>query len=338
MSSRVWLGSLAIAGLLAACAAGSSTSPAEGNAAGDSTSTSSGAGGATASSTSGTSGEAGFAPFDAGGSSGDAQKASCQFVDLLFVIDNSPSMGKYQDALALAFPGFVDAMYAKLPPNVDFHVGIVTTSFFTGSCSESVVNCVSAQTPAEIEAHYTKPQDGNTGTNGEQGRLFEHDGKTFFAANTSDADTSALKTWFASAAVAAGETGCSYEMPSAAAGYAAHAANEQHNAGFFRDEDAVLVVFFLSDEPDKSPEGTPAYHDMLSSRKSKCGGDACILTAGLVDSCIEGVNNELWKMLNAFGEPPIVGDIDDEAGYTKVIGDALAQIVKTTCDEIGVPK
>ena len=38
----------------------------------------------------------------------------CTFVDLLFVIDNSPSMGPYQAALATAFPGFVDAMVSNL--------------------------------------------------------------------------------------------------------------------------------------------------------------------------------------------------------------------------------
>lgn len=311
-----------------ACAAGSDTPSGQGGSGGSSASgTSSSAGG---------SGQGGTS-FDAGDQDGDLG-ASCQYVDLLFVIDNSPSMGPYQEDLAQAFPAFVDAMYDSLPSSVDLHVGITTTSFFTGSCSESVSNCVSQASPQEIDDHYTKPTEGSTNVNGEQGRLFAYAGMPFFSAKISDPDRAPLKTWFAEAAVAAGETGCSFEMASAAAGYAAHPANAAANAGFFRDEDGVLLVVVLSDEPDKSPEGTQVYKDMLTGVKSACGGDACILTAGLVDPCIETVNNPLWGFLNAFGEPPIWADLDDPTQYTNVVGDALAQVVKQTCDEIAVPK
>jgi hypothetical protein len=280
---------------------------------------------------------AGGSLFDAGTNDGP-DVASCQYVDILFVIDNSPSMGKYQEDLAKAFPSFVDAMYQKLPPNVNLHVGITTTSFFSGSCSESVSNCVSQATQQQILDHYTKPTDGDTGTNGEQGRFFEHAGKKFYETNTSDPDQSGLKTWFASAAVEAGETGCSFEMAAAGAGYAAHPANSATNAGFFRDEKGVLLIVVLSDEPDKSPEETQVYKDMLTAVKPVCGGDACILTAGLVNPCIETVDNALWKFLNAFGEPPIWGDLKDPSQYSVVVGDALAQVVKQTCDEISIPK
>src|SRR5690606_32219074 len=54
----------------------------------------------------------------------------CTAVDILFVIDNSPSMGPYQEQLAFAFPTFVDAMWSHLQPGTDLHVGITTTSFF----------------------------------------------------------------------------------------------------------------------------------------------------------------------------------------------------------------
>jgi hypothetical protein len=279
-----------------------------------------------------------------GGAGGDASSGSgsgsgevtpsCQFVDLLFVIDNSPSMGPYQEALALAFPSFVDAIYDELPSGIDIHVGLTTTSFFTGSCSEAVSNCVSTASMQEINAHYIKPTTGNTGTNGEQGRLYRHAGKHYFAANTSDPDRAPLKQWFSDAAVAAGEDGCSFEMSSAAAGYAAHPANATTNAGFIRDDDAVLVIIFLTDEPDKSPEGAAAYHAMITNAKQQCGGDACVLAAGIINPCTVGVNNTVWQTLNSFGEPAIYGDIDDTANYSKVVGDALAQVVQQTCDDI----
>src|SRR5688572_5706434 len=53
------------------------------------------------------SGEGGL--FDTDGGLGDGSTAaSCQYVDILFVIDNSPSMGPYQEDLAQQFPSFVD--------------------------------------------------------------------------------------------------------------------------------------------------------------------------------------------------------------------------------------
>lgn len=261
----------------------------------------------------------------------------CTFVDILFVIDNSLSMSEYQVALAGAFPSFVDAMVAELPPATDLHVGITTTDFYCQpdgcSCSEFVFNCESQASDSTIMDHYITPDVENTGTNGGQGRLFEHAGMSYFA-TTTDVDSAPLKQWFTAAATAAGEDGCSFEMSSAGAAWAVDPANAATNSGFLRDEGAVLMVFVLSDEPDKSPETIQAYHDRLAAAKTECGGDECILTAGLLDPCVESSNQTVWQFLNAFGEAPTWGSIDDTAEYTNVIGAALATIVGETCDAI----
>jgi hypothetical protein len=284
------------------------------------------------------SGDGGSLSLDAG-TDGSSDEASCQYVDILFLIDNSPSMSDPQEKLAGTWPTFVEAMFQKLPKNIDLHVGITTTSFFTGSCSESTINCATAQTPAEVSAHFIDPATQNTDENGAQGRLYEYQGKKFFAANTSDADHGPLTTWFQGAATEAGESGCSYEFSSAGAAFTTAAANAAHNAGFFRDEDGVLLIIFLTDEPDKSQEAPAVYHDMIASVKQGCGGDDCILTAGLIDPCVQESNQTVWQVMSSFGEPPIWGDIEGEpAEYAQVVGDALAQVVKKTCDEIAVPK
>jgi len=257
----------------------------------------------------------------------------CNYVDVLFVIDNSLSMNSYQNQLALAWPTFVDAMWKNLPPGTDLHVGLTTTSFYTGSCSEGIVNCVTTASDDTINDHYVTPDAGNTGTNGEQGRLFEWAGQNYFEATVGE-DSGDLKLWFSQAAVAAGETGCSFEMMSAAAGYAVHPANDTANAGFLRDEGAVLLVVVLSDEPDKSPEGAQTYYDMLVDAKAGCGGDACIVTTGLVDPCIQGVDNQLWQFFNLFGNYIPYGDLDNPVAYTDVVGAALAEVIGETCDQI----
>lgn len=257
----------------------------------------------------------------------------CNFVDILFVIDNSLSMNEYQTQLALAWPTFVDEMWANLPEGTDLHVGMTTTSFFDGSCSESVFNCVSTASASAIEAHYDRPTDLDNGVNGEQGRLFEWDGQRYFEAIVGE-DSGDLKQWFSQAAVAAGETGCSFEMMSAAAGYAFHPANDVANAGFLRDEGAVLVIVVLTDEPDKSPEGAAVYHQMVVDAKAGCGGDDCVVISGIYDQCIEGVNNSLWQFFNSFGNFAGQGDIDSPADYASVVGSALAQVIGETCDQI----
>jgi hypothetical protein len=265
----------------------------------------------------------------------------CGFVDMLFVIDNSVSMSPYQEALAAAFPSFVDAMWASLEDNTDIHVGVTTSSFFSGSCAEATMNCHTAQTDEEVWAHYTPPTEFDNGENGGQGRLFEHAGQTYFAANTSN-DPAPLKTWFTGAATGAGEVGCSYEMHTAGAAYAAHEANAATNDGFFRDEDTVLLLFFLADEPDKSPEDLDYYHDLIIAQKESCGGDECVITGGLINPCVQSVPalggdpDTMWNFLTSFGEEPIWGDITDTANYADVVGDALALVIEQVCDEIAI--
>jgi hypothetical protein len=257
----------------------------------------------------------------------------CNFVDILFVIDNSLSMGDYQAQLAIQWTTFVDEMWNNLPEGTDLHVGMTTTSFYDGSCSEFVSNCVTTASDQTILDHYITPDAGNTGVNGEQGRLFEWNGQRYFEAIVGE-DNGALKTWFSQAAVAAGEDGCSFEMMSAAAGYAFHPANAVPNEGFLRDEGAVLVIVILTDEPDKSPEGAATYHQMIVDAKAGCGGADCVVITGITDQCIEGVNNTLWQFFNLFPNFTPDGDIEQPADYSSVVGTALAQVIGETCDQI----
>lgn len=331
---------LAAALASAACSATTNDNDYEGSAAtgsGGSAAQGSGSGNASGSSGSGI-------EFDAGANDGSA--SGCTAVDMLFVIDNSGSMGFYQEGLAQTFPGFVDAMFANLPAGTDLHVGITTTDgLYGGQCSEGTSNCQSNHTEAEIAMNFTPPTATMNMTNGGQGRLYEWQGQRYYATNTSG-DKTGLQQWFSSAATSAGENGCSIEMASAGAGYVAHPANAATNAGFIRDEGAVLVVFVLSDEPDKSPEPVAPYADMLRQAKSACGGDKCILGAGIVGmSCYDSpVDPTLKTFLNSFGEPPIIGDIglpfpgQPPPDYSAVVGNALAQVIKQACDEIDPPK
>ena len=259
---------------------------------------------------------------------------SCQSVDLLFVIDNSQSMQTYQQALADAFPGFIDAMYEALPEGIDVHVGITTTDFDRNcAASEATANCQSSATLEEVQSHYVPPTEANDGGNGTQGRLFEWSGQRWFSANTSE-DPQALTTWFSAAATAAGEDGCSFEMPVAAAGWAVDPANGSTNDGFVRDEHALLVLFFLTDEPDKSPESKNVHADQLRAAKQGCGGEQCIFVSGLIPACVPEINQKLWQLMTELTDEPIWGDIQQTNAYGQVVGEALAVAVADACVEL----
>jgi hypothetical protein len=296
---------------------------------------------------SGPSGSGGSGGFDPTGGSGAAASDGCNAVDVLFVIDDSGSMCTYQEGLVGAFPSFVDAMWNALPSGTDLHVGITTSGFAPGG-SHSESNCV-AQEPLEtLKAYYNKPTDTTIPGEGFQGRLLAHQGKTFYAADTAQAAAKdGLKDWFAQAATSVGCGVCSFEFNASGAAYALHPANAQANAGFLRDEGAVLLIVILSDEADQSFDvDDPTFlHDTVTQAKSGCGGDSCIITAGLLSPwCVPDMNAS-YKFLSGFGEDPVWGDITggniispDTSQYSVVIGDALAQVVEKTCGEIEPPK
>jgi hypothetical protein len=276
---------------------------------------------------------------------GNGMGGGCGAVDLLFIVDNSKSMGQYQAALADAFPQFVDAMYANLPEDISLHVGITTTDFTCAkpgdpccpdACPVGNTQCQIGTTPEEVEllmSFYNPPTKADNGVNGSQGRLFEHEGLRFFTGSTSD-DPAELKKWFTGAAIAAGEQGSSLEMPVAAAAYALDPVNAATNAGFVRDTDAILLIVFLTNDPDGSLEPLKTYEQQVLAAKQDC--PECILTAGLLRACVPDENQRLWQFMTAFGDDPIWRDIEAKTKYPEVVGAALASALVEACENIPV--
>lgn len=268
----------------------------------------------------------------------------CGAVDILFVVDNSKSMAEYQMALAAAFPQFVDAMIANLPEDVSLHVGLTTTDFTCANvgdpccpdlCPIGNTLCTIGSTPEEVatlKTFYHPPTESDNGVNGGQGRLFEYDGLNYFETNTSD-DPAGLKTWFTGAAIAAGEQGSSLEMPVAGAAFAANPINAG-NAGFIRDTDAILLIVFLTNDPDASLDSIDSYRDMVLAAKGNC--PECVLTAGLLKPCVPAENQRLWQFMTAFGDDPIWSDIEKKADYASVVGKSLATTLTDACLNIPV--
>ncbi len=264
----------------------------------------------------------------------------CSALDMLFVLDNSASMQTHHEALASAFPEFITTIFSHLPHGTDVHIGLTTTDVACKGmecrCTDATLGCQSAASAESIMSVYAPPADGSNGVNGSQGRLLVTDGRPYFAVRTNE-DPAELIAWFKAATGSVGELGCSFEMPVAAAGFVADSANATTNAGFIRDEGAALVVFILTDEPDKSPEVVDTYADRLRAVKQKCGGDTCISAAGLVPGCVVDGKQSLGRFLDGFGEPSVWGDIEDPAAYVEIVERALAGAVAGACAAVPVP-
>jgi|GEM_PF-1198675 len=273
------------------------------------------------------------------GGCSEGEACTCTAVDVLFVIDNSGSMCFYQDQLAAAFPGFVDAMFDALPSGTDLHVGLTTSGFELGG-SHSETNCVAAEPQPIIDEFYVRPGEGAVSGNGLQGRLLEWNGERYFAADTAnDGDRQALSSWFSGAATSVGCGVSSFEFNASGAAWALHPDNAATNDGFLRDEDTVLVVFILSDEADQSleVEGLEFLHDTVVDAKAGCGGDACVVTGGLLSPWCSGAMNASEQFLQSFGGGATIGSIGspfEMPDYGTVVGETFAQVVAQACDDI----
>jgi hypothetical protein len=279
------------------------------------------------------------------------EDSNCSFVDLLFVIDNSVSMGGYQDALGQAFPQFANTLMSTLPAGVNVHVGVTSSEMGYASSGSTMINngiCTFIGDGMPGDTFYVTPDQENTGKNGAQGRLFDPGGgQYYFEFNTDDiGQTAALEAWFDDAA-AIGTGGSNIEMTVAPAGWAFDPANNATNSGFLRDEGSVLVVFFMTDEPDQTPvtiDGQPGGQhilDMVAAAKAGCGGLDCVIGGGfLLESACQ--DQPLDDFLAGLPEPAQVAPLPDEdlppaqsaAEMNALLADTLVQVIATKCDEI----
>lgn len=147
-------------------------------------------------------------------------QTSTPIIDVLFTIDNSCSMKDEQDALAAAFPSFIDYFYGS---GLDYHVGVVSTDL------DNPLN-------AGILQGYDA--DANPATPDEPQFI--------------DVNTPSPSEIFESMATL-GTDGTGTEKGLGAIYLALEAFSDSFNAGFFR-EDASIHSVVISDEQDHTQE------------------------------------------------------------------------------------
>ncbi|NOY89627.1 MAG: hypothetical protein GXP55_00360 [Deltaproteobacteria bacterium] len=181
---------------------------------------------------------------------------STQAVDLLFVVDNSGSMGEEQASLAEQIPAIVRALTTGVTPSgerfspvTDLHLGVVDTDMGTGGFA--VPTCADSDFGDDGLLRFV----GDSSSPGCR--------STYPPFLTFPGGGDALAADFACVA-RVGTDGCGFEQPLEAAlkaltpessGTIFHAGSGGHgdaeNAGFLRD-DSVLGLFLLTDEDDCS--------------------------------------------------------------------------------------
>lgn len=263
----------------------------------------------------------------------------CSAVDVLFIVDNSLSMQEHAPGVIAAFEPFVEEMIGVLPTGTSLHVGVTrATGFYNpgdgggwgGPSCEAVIT----------DGAWYPPTAGDNGTNGQQGRLYEQDGLRYFELMT-DEDPLELKQWFKaslSGAIDMSAPHSNTETVVAGAAYPFHPANAAWNAGFLREQ-AVLVLFLMSDSPDLAPPRVPTADlvNIVSDAKAGCG-DMCIITTGAIAGDCYGqpgnTNTRLHDFMNGFGQPPpswTALKAGEMADFEGVLGAALTELIGATC-------
>jgi hypothetical protein len=198
--------------------------------------------------------------------------------DILFLVDNSPSMDAMQAELKQKFGKFFDVFrtQAEMGNFADLNIGVVTSDFGAGMQQNQqvtkdgvVTGCGPAPGDNGILRTTAAPHQSNSGCAGPVGAPFIHyvfgpKGDT----SNLPSGTQLADTFTCIASVGANGCGFEHQLESV---YAA-LTNTKENAGFVRDG-ALLAVVFVTNEDDGSAPRTTHIFD-------KAGGD----TFGIYDT------------------------------------------------------
>ncbi len=239
-------------------------------------------------------------------------------VDLLFMVDDSGSMGTKQTALRTRFPELIKVLddFAAAGNKASYHIGVVTSDLGAPG-----ISC-GANRQAKLQQVGAGAAAGCAGPVGKN--YIEYDQKL----GTNNLPTGQdLPTTFGCMANV-GEKGCGFEAQLESAYRALHDPIPE-NQGFLRPG-AILAVIWVTDEDDCSAEATsdlfttnPAYGPQNSYRCTRYG-IACDNQFPLPDtpqasfsSCVPataaqgGKLSEVSKYINFFTQPKAKGGVKE---------------------------
>ncbi len=296
--------------------------------------------------------------FDIGGETGEittgAADQGCKKVDFLFVIDNSASMEDNQKALIASFPGFIASIKDTLSASSDYHIMVVDTDD-DGRCKKP---CDVNSTDYKDFCAVVKPNACNAKLDvcdTTRGAGVVHP-VGLYSSNVACPITGGsrymlpeepdLPGTFACVATV-GTAGNPSERPMNGMTEALTPAINGPggcNEGFLRD-DAILVILFISDDPNFEDEDKPQdwYDAVLASKK---GNKDAIVVAGLIPedgiACTgkpvpaDQINGAHWaEFITLWGDHGLRGSIC-EMDYAPFFMQAVG-IIDEACDNFQPP-
>jgi hypothetical protein len=281
---------------------------------------------------------------------GPIPDGGCRAVDFLFVIDNSVSMEGEQTALVGAFPGFMAAIQSTLAADSDYHIMVVDTDEWGrcntanpwsgispghATCNDYIQQTVFEECDRTLGAGVVHPAGeyaSNTLCTLQGGRRYIQPGEP---------DLGAAFGCIAQVGVAGHSAERPMDAMIAALAPAINGAGGC-NEGFLRN-DALLVVTFMSDDPNYEDALTPAeWYDAVVA--AKLGDPNAIVMLGLTphwDGCQannDGPRGEHWAELIAmFGERGLHGNVCSTAEDYVDFFQAAVSTIDQACNEYVPP-
>ncbi len=251
------------------------------------------------------------------------EEGGCEKIDFLFVVDNSGSMHDEQTALAASFPGFISEIQTTVMAE-DYQIMVVDTDASRGlpmGCDD------------ELGAGGTKDARGND-CGITSGRRYMLDTQP----NLSD-------TFTCLALLGTGGDVNERPMEALVNSVTVHNPPGQCNGGFVRD-DAILVVTFITDEPDngKSVGDPVSWRNAVVGAKN--GDEEAVTMLGLIGDpdipggvCTMMGNAAAAPRLRTFAESFTHGSWGSvcSLNYTPFFTAAVA-VVKDACDGFQPPE
>jgi hypothetical protein len=172
-------------------------------------------------------------------------------VDILFVVDDSPSMRDKQSNLALNFPEFITVLDTIQGGRPSVHIGVVSSDMGTRDSQDRIAPPVGAIDRGGCAG---RGDGGNLHTGGAtlQGGPYISDILNETTGMRTQNYSGNLSSVFSTMATV-GDGGCGFEQHLEAAKVALN--GNPANAGFLREE-AFLAIIFIVDEDDCSMEDT----------------------------------------------------------------------------------
>ncbi|MBL8943913.1 MAG: hypothetical protein JNK45_12235 [Myxococcales bacterium] len=299
--------------------------------------------------------DGGSVAFDLGdgaaeGAAEGSAETGCRRVDFLFVIDNSVSMEDNQASLVGAFPGFIAAIEAAVDADSDFHI-LVTDTDAWGRC-DTVNGFVGHDPGSETCNQYIQTTEFEACDAVRGAGVIHPAGE--YASNTLcaleggaryiGADEPDLAAAFECVATV-GVAGHPSERPmeSMIAALSPELEGPQGcNAGFLRD-DALLVITFVSDDPNREDEGDPQqWYDAVVT--AKLGDPGAVVVLGLTPAWPDcekdpgDLNGAHWaEFVAAWGDHGVHGDVCGTAADYVTFFESAVATIDQACEDYQPP-